>query len=98
MRTEKGIRIDHKVVARTHPFAGGELKTVAARTNFGELFPAIRGEREGEKWGKMERRVGRRERGQRCARGRRKWEGMRRLPRGVTGAIDGEMNVVRGGR
>ena len=47
MRKDAGTRIDHKVVARAHPFAGGELKTAAARTNFGELSPSI--------WGEIER-------------------------------------------
>ena len=82
MRPDEGIPIDHKVVARTHPFTGGELKTVAARTNFGELFPAIRGEREGEKWGKMERRVWRTEWGVRDGTGGLDGGVKAELPRG----------------
>ena len=60
MRKDEGTRIDHKVVARAHPFAGGELKTAAARTNFGELSPSIWGEIERGKRGKMERSAMRR--------------------------------------
>ena len=60
MRKDKGTRGDHKVVARAHPFAGGELKTVAVTTISGEGFLSIREERERGKRGEWERRARRR--------------------------------------
>ena len=45
MRPDERMRIDHKVVSRAHRMAGGELETVAALANSGEVLEVIRGER-----------------------------------------------------
>ena len=46
--------------AGTHCVVGGELKTVAVTSNYGEVSPAIWGEIERGKRGKMERSAMRR--------------------------------------
>ena len=49
MRPDKGIRINHKVVAGAHWFVADELETVAVNSNSGEEIRTNRGVRE---WGK----------------------------------------------
>ena len=46
VRKDKGRRADHKVVARTHWVAGGELDTAATTSNSGEGSWAARCARE----------------------------------------------------
>ena len=52
VRTGERRRVDHKVVARAHRMAGGELYTAAALTDSGELFLRPGGTKERGKGGK----------------------------------------------